>query len=448
MNTSLARFSGHLYSHPKVRPVVAEGRSWARRNPKTYDLIQVAMIDTWAATIAGAYALTENSLYTVEAFKDFLRALKPGGLLTFTRFFFNPPRQALRLASIYVQAAEELGIPDPAANILVARYESLATLIFKAEPFTRQEIQKFNEDLTELGFELVYTPIQRVNPYFKALLEAQDREEFFRKYPFDITPTTDERPFFFNILKIKDFLRVFEIREGQKFNYYATYLLLLVLILSLGITGLIILIPNVLIEDSVKSKPPLVLLLYFVLIGLGFIATETAIIQRFVLLLENPLSASGAVLAGLLVSSGVGSYLYWRKGSPVNNTGVVRVWFFLGLFLAVHAFCGSFIIRQALNLPMNAKLVLAVILITPLGLFMGIPMPMGLRLADRWGGGVVAWCWAINGAASVVASPLAVAVAIAYGFGAVLKWSLVFYILSGLFLISLHRRKIGRDKSS
>lgn len=435
MNGVLATFSGNLYRHPNVRPIAAEGRSWARRHPNTYDLIQVAMIDTWAATVAGAYALSENSLYTVEAFKDFLRALKPNGLLTYTRFFFNPPRQALRLVSLYLKAAEELKIPHPEHNILVARHESLATLIFKNEPFTPEEVSLFHQSLWDLGFELVYSPVQRINPYFRALIESNSREDFYKRYPFDITPCTDERPFFFNLLKMKDFLQVFEIPEGQKFNYYATYILLVVLALSAIGTLMVLILPFLFGVVSLPPRWGMKLGVYFLLIGLGYIAVETVIIQRFVLLLENPLTASGAVLAGILVSSGLGSYFYWRWGSPVDVGFLYKIFGLLLIMLGLHTFVGRFIIGQTLIFPTGVKVLLALALIFPLGFVMGIPMPMGLKVADKGGPGVVAWCWAINSAASVVASPLAVTLAISYGFAAVLRLTLVFYLLAGVILL-------------
>ncbi|NQU06481.1 MAG: hypothetical protein HQ568_10340, partial [Calditrichaeota bacterium] len=146
MNSVLAKFTGNLYRHPKVKGITAEGRAFTRRHPETYDLLQVAMIDTWAATTAGAYSLSENTLYTVEAFEDYLNALKPNGIISFTRFFFFPPRQSIRLVSIFLETADEIGIESPENCILIAGYESLATILFKREPFTEAEIAKFKAD--------------------------------------------------------------------------------------------------------------------------------------------------------------------------------------------------------------------------------------------------------------------------------------------------------------
>ncbi|MBM3328987.1 MAG: hypothetical protein FJY67_05880 [Calditrichaeota bacterium] len=435
MNNALGQFNGYLYKHPKVRAIVSEGRAFARRNPGKYDLLQVAMIDTWAATTAGAYALSENNLYTVEAFEDYLRALKPGGIFSFTRFFFTPPRQALRLVSLYLEAASRLGIERPDQGILIARYESLATLIFKGEPFTSDEINRFRHDIADLGFELVYAPDARPDPHFRTLIESRNREAFYASYPFDVSPSIDERPFFFNMLKMKDFLRVFEIREGQKFNYYATYTLLWLLILSIASTLLVIFLPLLVWGERISGLPGRGwLLTYFAGIGLAYIMIETVLIQRFMLLLENPVYSAGAVVALMLIASGSGSLFFSpRQTSDFKIIGSrkfewhVLAFAVIALFAMLHIFQGASINSWALSMPMGVRVALIVLLLLPLGFAMGIPLPAGMQFAAPGGPSTIAWCWAVNGAASVVASPFAVALSMGQGFRVSLTWAFIFY---------------------
>ncbi len=440
MNGNLADFNGHLYTHPKVRGIVSEGRAYARRNRGKYDLVQVAMIDTWAATTAGAYSLSENSLYTVEAFEDFIRALKPGGMFSFTRFYFEPPQQALRLVSLYLEAANRIGIPDPDKCILVAYYESLATLIFKAEPFTVQEIARFKADVAELGFYIVYTPTDRVNSYFRSLIESRNPDGFYAQYPFDIRPNTDERPFFFNMLKIKDFLRVFEIQEGQKFNFYATYTLLVVLGLSIVAVLIVLILPQMFWGEKLLRFPGRgALLIYFVGLGLAYIMIETALLQRFVLLLENPTASASAVVAGMLISSGLGSWFYGNLVGDVRRIWLRRAFAAIGVLMLIHIVFGYQLIHLMIALPMAVKIMATAILILPLGFAMGMPLPAGLTAAGLRSEGTAAWCWAINGAASVVASPMAVTLAMANGFNTVLIISLAIYGCTfGLWIIGRH----------
>lgn len=443
MNRKLADFNGHLYRHPKVRGIISEGRSYARRHPGGYDLLQVAMIDTWAATTAGAYSLSENNLYTIEAFEDYIRALKPGGMFSFTRFYFEPPRQALKLVSLYLAAAERMGIGEPANCILVAKYESLATLIFKREPFTAAEIARFKADVADLGFDIVYTPDNRLDPYFRTLALTRDRDAFFASYPFDVRPNTDERPFFFNLLKMRDFLRVFEIQEGQRFNYYATYTLFVLLGISAVAVVVVLLLPLLLWGEKTARFPGRGALLgYFVAIGLAYIMIETVLLQRFVLLLENPGTAASAVVAGLLISSGLGSWL-WEKTPDAMRFKRLRAAFALiGGGMLIHVTLGYGLVHAMIGWPMALKVSATAVLVLPLGLAMGMPLPAGMTAAGVRGSGTVAWCWAVNGAASVVASPLAVTLAMAYGFDAVLTTALVAY--GGAFLLTYRWNPEGR----
>lgn len=431
MNTSLARFNGMLYKHPKIRQVVAEGRAYARSNPDSYDLLQVAMIDTWAATTAGAYSLSENTLYTVEAFEDYLNALKPDGLLSFTRFFFYPPRQALRLVSLYLEAADRMGIENLDQCILVAKFESLATVMFKKEPFTLEEIQRFKYDLKDLGFDLIYAPDERPDRFFASLVAIPDRQMYYDKYPFDVTPSTDDKPFFFNLLKVHDFLRVFEVRGGQLFNYYATLTLMVILILSIVATIIVLVLPLLLAKVSAESfRYKWGLLGYFIGIGLAYIMIEVTLLQRFVLLLEHPAYAASGVVAGLLIFSGLGSMMWNGFSSEVRSKYLLIGFGVVALCLLIHILFGNAIIHNALTAAMVWKVLLAVLLLAPLGIAMGLPLPAGITAAGKQSSSTVAWCWALNGAASVVASPLAVVLAMVNGFNHVLLIGLLCYGLA------------------
>ena len=433
MNGVLGDFAGRLYYHPKVDLYAAEGRAFTRRRPDTYDLVQIPMIDTWAATTAGAYSLSENTLYTVEAFQDFLHSLKPGGMFSFTRFFFHPPRQALRLVSVFLEAAKREGIENPDKCILVGMYESLATIIFKNEPFTTEEIANFKADLDDLGFYLVYSPDEQPDPNFRYLVTMTDRMEFYKKYPYDMTPTTDDKPFFFNMLKLKDTMKVFQMRDGLKFNYYATFTLIIVLVFSLISVVICLLLPVFLRQGGIKIfKQNRNLLLYFISIGLGYIIIELALLQRFSLLLEHPAYAACGVIAGMLISSGLGS-MFWStvgraKQKVVLNTAFSKII----VLLFLHWLFGWSVINNVVHLSLSVKIFLTMLMVMPLGFVMGIPLPAGLRRAGEGQTSLVAWCWALNGAASVVASSLAVAIAMHSGFGWVIATGLTCYAFAFL----------------
>ena len=121
MRGAFRDFTGGLYFRPEVQIHVDEGRSFIRRASHSYDIIQATLVDTWAATAAGAFALTENNLYTVEAFKDYFAKLKDDGILTFTRWNLDPPQQDLRLVSLTRAAMQELGLANPERSMIVVR---------------------------------------------------------------------------------------------------------------------------------------------------------------------------------------------------------------------------------------------------------------------------------------------------------------------------------------
>ena len=437
MNNEIAEFCGSLYRHEKVDWFAEEGRAFARRNPGKYDLVQIAMIDTWAATTAGAYSLSENTLYTVQAYRDYIHALKPGGMFSFTRFFFKPPRQTLRLVSVFLEAAKEEGIEHPEACILVGMYGSLGTVLLKNEPFTQVEIQQFREDLDDLGFKLVYSPDSRPDPYFRNLIMSEDRSEFYDRYVYDMSPTTDDKPFFFNMLKVKDFLKAFDIKEGLKFNYYATYTLLVLLIISIIATVAVLIIPTL-----VKGGRPLKgagnshLLIYFICIGLSYIMIEVALLQRFVLLLEHPARAASGVIAGMLIASGIGSMIWGRTPDNMQPKILKLAFLVIGVGLLIHISFGWILIHSSMQLNIYLKVVIAAVSIFPLGIAMGVPLPAGLTFVSRSNRDMIAWCWALNGAASVIASSLGVTIAMGYGFKYVLIFGLTFYLIAFTLMVN------------
>ena len=142
-------FSGRLYQQPGVRLVVDDGRSFLRRSRESYDLIVATMVDTWAATAAGAFALSENNLYTVEAFSDYFERLAPDGILSMTRWHQSPPDQLLRLLTLGREVLARRGAAEPARHFLVVRGPdegmplTMATVLLKKSPFTPEEVERF-----------------------------------------------------------------------------------------------------------------------------------------------------------------------------------------------------------------------------------------------------------------------------------------------------------------
>lgn len=296
VNGRYGDFTGHLDRHPKVRFVHDEARSYVARVSDRFDIIQVSLIDTWAATAAGAFVLSENSLYTVEAWRVFLDHLKPNGVLTFSRWFRPQPAEMQRLTALAAAALRGFGVRDPRRHIVIVRWvsppgaerpEGVGTMLVGRDPFTRQDLAAINAVAERMNFELVLSPEQSIDPSFGRIASAKPDDPFLAEFPVNISAPTDDSPFYFHMLRARDL-----------FNW------------------------------------------------------------------------------GM-----------WGRQDLEFNTKAV---FVLGVLLAV----------------------------APLGFFMGMAFPMGMKQALRRGEALGPWLWGVNGATSVCASVLAVALALTAGISA------------------------------
>jgi hypothetical protein len=225
MRDRFREFSGGIYVNPRVHVTVDDGRSFVRRTSGRYDVIQASLVDTWAATAAGAYTLTENTLYTVEAFNDYLDHLTDGGILTITRWVAD----GLRLVSLAQAACEQRGW-SAADRLAIVRQDNVATFMLKKTPFTASEIVQLRGVAGRLGFDVLYAPgdgdalsgaqkdgraqsvhlAQNVDvdgsstADYARLVLAPDRQQFYAAYRWDIRPTSDDRPFFFHTTKLEN----------------------------------------------------------------------------------------------------------------------------------------------------------------------------------------------------------------------------------------------------
>ncbi|MGA3092481.1 MAG: hypothetical protein ABSD75_28100 [Terriglobales bacterium] len=430
MRERYADYSYHLYQRPEVHIRVTDGRSFVRNSPQQYDVIQMTLVDTWASTAAGAFALSENGLYTVDAFREYFEHLKPDGMIAITRWEFRQPREALRVVSVAMEALHQLGIQNPAPNFMVVAGDHLdedgvpVVVLAKTSAFTAAEEDAVarhmerNENLHPL-----YLPSDPGTNPFSALIARNDPWAFARDYAYNVSPVSDNAPFFFFTLKTGQILNEQRLHEGidWKVNLGVVVLGMVLLISVAAVLGFLILPMLFASRRSLGSRRWL-LLLYFVSIGLAYILVEIAFIQRFVLFLGHPTYALTVVIFLLLLSSGGGSLLSrrWLPRPP-------QVW--VCLLLLVGAIC-AYVLRLPAwlntlgNLPFATKLLVSGLILIPLGLAMGMPFPTGLRaLAVAPGtdpgsgtsGNAVEWAWAMNAASSVLGSVLAIVIAIHWG---------------------------------
>jgi len=433
-------FTGDIYRHPDVTIHVDEGRSFLSRSKEKYDIIQASFIDTWAATSSGAYILTENNLYTIEAFEEYLQHLEDDGMLTFTRWYYKDvPAEALRLMALAIEALERGGCVNTRPNLLLAAKgywmnegpNGVATLVVKKSPFTQTELQEAEEVCEKMGFQIVCSPRYVTNLVFARLFSKEEREKLCHEYPLNIVPSDDDKPFFFHLAylgkEVPQRVQKGHLRYGLK----ATTVLVNLLV-GMAVLAFLFLIAPLLIFRFVKPRELVrhwKSLLYFVLIGMGFISIELPLIQRFTLFLGHPIYALAVVLSSVLLFSGIGSFFTRRASAAGAPVFLRKALVSLVLLFIVYQISLSPFIHALIWLPTYTKVPITILLIAPAGLLMGMPFPLGIKLISEGDRFLIPWCWGLNGAFSVLASVVSLAVAITFGFTAAMGVGIAAYVL-------------------
>ncbi len=424
MREKMPQLSRGLYLRPDVHVAIEDGRSFVRRSPEKYQVIQATLVDTWASTAAGAFALSESNLYTTDAMRDYLEHLTDDGVIAFTRWGFDPPRESLRLVVLAATALRQLGESEPWRNLLVVRagstkgFGALDTVIIARKPLTPDDLRRARGAVIDAQLQEIYVPDERLPGPFTDFLLAADPAAFERNYTFDISPVSDNRPFFFYSVQPRDLWNFVKdaSREAEDYKVNkAVPLLFAVTGISILATLVILALPPVVLGTRLpRHKGVQRFLLYFLCIGAGYILIEVALIQKFVLFLGQPVYALIVVIFAMLVSSGLGSY-WSRRVIGGEDARLRKVLGTVALLVVALAILTSFLLTAAVGLPILLKVVMTVVMIAPAGFLMGMPFPTGLRMLEEWHHPSVRWAWALNAAASVLGSVGALVCAIYLG---------------------------------
>lgn len=451
MRQRYADYSEHLYQRPDVHIQVTDGRSFLRSTPEQFDVVQMTLVDTWASTAAGAFALSENNLYTVEAFREYFNRLRPDGMIAITRWEFRHPREALRVVAVAMEALHRLGVGNPAGNFIVASQGSLnedgipVVVLAKKTAFTHAEEKAVSEHFAKYPqLKPLYLPSDPGQNPFSDLIASNDPYAFARGYAYNTAPVTDNAPFFFFTLKPGQILGETGLRGGIDWKVnLGVLVLLLVLVISLVAVLVFLVVPLALGSRNRRQSP--LPLLYFVAVGLGYILVEIAFIQRFVLFLGHPTYALTVVIFLLMLSSGAGS-LFSRRCLPRTSLGWIPLTVVIAGIAADVFFLPNWL-PALVGLRFGYRLLLSGIVLAPLGFVMGMPFPTGLRtLAAELSGeagnreNVIEWAWAMNAAASVLGSVLAMVLAIQFGLTITLAAGAMAYLLALLLMPALRAK--------
>lgn len=440
-------FSGGIYEQPSVRLHIGEARRFVAAGRQRYDLIQLAWVDAVGAGSAGLHALSENYLYTVEAFRAYLRHLQPGGLLAITRWLELPPRDILKLFATATAALEQTGVNDPGAQLLLIRGWKSGTLVLKNGAFTEREIAALRLFCRQRAFDLAWYPgitaaeTNQFNvwqrPYLyeaAAAILSPRRAEFLAAYKFDLTPASDDQPYFFRFFKWRTLPELLGLRAGAGLGQVEWgYLILVATLLQAGlVSGVLIVLPLALAGFHGVPKQRgerRRVLVYFGALGLAFLMLEIAFIQKLILLLGHPLYAVAVALCAFLVFAGLGSAYSRRRGAypAARPTGAVMA---ITGAAAVYTLLLPELISHALTWPDPLRVLCAVLLIAPLAFAMGMPFPLVLARLAATTPALLPWAWAINGCASVVSAVVGTWLAVHFGFSGVVGVALLLYWLA------------------
>jgi hypothetical protein len=444
MRGRYADYTYHLYERPDVHIHVTDGRSFVRNAKQHFDVVQMTLVDTWASTAAGAFALSENNLYTVEAFQEYLEHLNPDGMVAITRWEFSEPREALRVVSVGLEALHRLGVQDPSRNFMVVSEGDLdedgipVLVLTKRTAFTPEEEQSVRSHLAAYPALVgLYLPSQPGDNAFSKLILQNDPSGFARSYAYNVAPVTDNAPFFFFTLKLGQMFHHDSLQRGIDWKVNLGVAVLGVVLLMSVISVLAFLVIPLVLGSGTQHRP--VRLIYFIAVGIGYILVEIAFIQRFVLFLGHPTYALTVVVFLLLLSSGIGSLVSRRWG--LRNK---LMWLPLVLIIAVLTFYVAalpLVLNTLIGLPFFTKLLVCGLLLIPLGFTMGIPFPTGLRALasprNSADSSSIEWAWAMNAASSVLGSVLAIVIAIRFGLNATLACGALAYLVAMLVTSTL-----------
>ena len=410
-------YHGDLYRQPGVRVVADEGRSLLRREGQKYNLIYLSQVVTLAAERNG-YALTENTIYTVDAFFDYLDHLQPGGQIALKLYDELTLTRAMLTAVTALSQGRAMSEAEAMTHLAIFLDPDadppVPLLIVQDQPFNRDEALAYAEVARRVDFVPLFVPGVAGNPNLEQLLSGESSvADLVAASPSNVAPTTDDQPFFYQFERgLPQSLRPLLWGLG-----------------GLALVGLVILI---IAQRAVAEPLPRYAPLYFAALGLGFITMEIALIQQTRLFLGHPTLAVTTILGMLLLGGGLGSGLAGRWPDLVKSKRLLAVLSAIVLLGATWLFFWPWLDQTFRTAPPWERAGWAAISIFPLALLMGIPFPVGLWSVGQYPNGArhVALGWTVNGVMTVVGSAAAVAIAIFAGFQAVLWVGLGAYLIA------------------
>ena len=441
LTDKFADFSGHLDRQPGVSLTNAEARSYINHSSDRYDLVQISLIDTWAATVAGGLTLTENRLYTVDAWGDFYRALKPGGMLSVSRWFGVDAYRGEfhRLIAIAVEALQRRGVPatELARHVIALNVGSIVTVITRPDAFTDAQWTSARARLEAQGFKIILAPGIAFDDITSTLMSGKADPAYFASLPANIAASTDDNPFFFFTQRFSQLLA--HPWAAITANNAPVSMTMLLLFVALGACIVYIVLPFGRLARRMpltELTPPVA---YFSAIGMAFMLIEISQMQRLMVFLGHPVYGLGVVLFTILICSGIGSA---TVGALAPRPGAVTAR--LAALLATLVLTGvltPLVTTWTRSEATDVRILVSALLLAPPAFCMGMMFPLGLNTWRRHPD-LLPFFWSANGITSMLASVLGMALSIEFGIANTYAIGVGFYVVSAAMLV------LGRRASS
>lgn len=442
LTDKFADFSGHLDRAPGVSLVNAEARSYINHSTDRYDLVQISLIDTWAATAAGGLTLTENRLYTVEAWGDFYRSLKPGGMLSVSRWYDADSHRGefYRLVAIAADALQRTGVPAASLknHLIALNVGNIVTVITRPDAFTDAEWQAARARLAAQGFTIMMGPDVGFDAVTTKLMSGTADAAWFAQLPENITPSTDDNPFFFYTARFGEFVAApFSHHTHNNTAITMTFALIAV---ALAACLYYVVWPFI----GLARKTPLSTLTppvtYFCAIGIGFMLIEISQMQRLMVFLGHPVYGLSVVLFTILLFGGIGSTTVgarFPRASAITGRLVALL-----ATLALAGLLTPVLTTWARSETTSMRIVLSVLLLAPPAFCMGMMFPLGLNIWRRHTE-LHPFFWSANGITSMLASVMGMALSIEFGIAHTYALGVGCYVICAAMVVIGYRASVG-----
>jgi len=461
LQNNYADYSGNIYNREGIKILTGEGRSVLKGLEQKFDLVQISLIGSSNTASGGFYSISENYLYTVEAFMDFWQHLSDGGKLGITRWLKFPPREIVRLGSIALEALQRVGIERPENYLAVIRSWATSTLILSKKEIGEEEIRIIKDFCDERNFDTVYFPgikkeeantnhVLEESYYYQEIdqlvnsFKEDELKDFYDSYFFNVSAVTDNQPYFFYTLKWKNIPKIIKSTANwQPLIEWGNLIIFATFVQGIIFSIIFIFLPLILKRFPVtKKRVKIPFLLYFASLGLGYMLLEISFIQKFILYLTNPAYSTSIIIFSFLFFSGLGSF-YSRKVERNYVKALKIIIFTLCGILIVYQFILPYVFNATLKYSLLVRIFITMGLIFPLGFLMGMPFPLGIRLVSLIdqgkGKGLIPWLWATNSFCSIIASVSAVIIALFFGFKVVAILAALIYLF-GFLSINYSRK--------